>query len=84
MPNVPLTKGVATDLYAASGIAVGTKLNIQNLTCDVLNLSTTQSGLSNDYRVLMLMNEASNLASDPGAWAVSLSNTGSINVRGDA
>ena len=83
MPNVTLAKGVATDLYAASGIAVGTKLNIQNLTCDCLRLATSQAALLTDCRVAKVLDTATNLASDPGAWAVSTINDGVINVRSD-
>ena len=83
MPNVSLTKGVAADLYAASGIATGTKLNIQNLTCDCLCLAVSQAALTTDYRLAKVLDTASNLATDPGAWAVSTINDGVINVRGD-
>ena len=83
MPNVSLVKGVATDLYAASGIAAGTKLNIQNLTCDCLRLATSQAELITDCRVTKVLDTATNLASDPGAWAISTVNSGEINVRED-
>jgi len=83
MPNVTLVKGVATNLYAASGIAAGTKLNIQNLTCDCLRLATSQAALLTDCRVARVLDVATNLASDPGAWAVSTINDGEINVRED-
>jgi len=83
MPNVTLVKGVATNLYAASGIADGTKLNIQNLTCDCLRLATSQAALLTDCRVARVLDVATNLASDPGAWAVSTINDGEINVRED-
>ena len=83
MPNVSLVKGVATDLYTASGIAVGTKLNIQNLTCDCIRLATSQAALITDCRVAKVLDTATNLASDPGAWAVSTINDGVINVRED-
>jgi len=83
MPNVTLVKGVATNLYAASGIAAGTKLNIQNLTCDCLRLATSQAALLTDCRVVRVLDVATNLASDPGAWAVSTINDGEINVRED-
>ena len=83
MPNVPLTKGVATNLYTASGIAVGTKLNIQNLTCDFLRLAVSEAALLTDCRTAKVLDTASNLASDPGAWAVSTINDGEINVRED-
>ena len=83
MPNITLAKGVATDLYAASGIAAGTKLNIQNLTCDCMRLAVSQATLTTDYRLAKVLDVATNLASDPGAWAVSTINNGVINVRGD-
>ena len=83
MPNVSLVKGVATDLHAASGIAAGTKLNIQNLTCDCLRLATSQAELITDCRVTKVLDTATNLASDPGAWAISTVNSGEINVRED-
>ena len=83
MPNVTLVKGVATDLYTASGIAVGKKLNIQNLTCDCLRLATSQAALLTDCRVAKVLDTATNLTSDLGAWALSTVNTGEINVRED-
>ena len=83
MPNVPLTKGVATNLYTASGIAAGTKLNIQNLTCDCLRLATSEAALTTDCRVAKVLDTATNIASDPGAWAISTVNSGEINVRED-
>lgn len=83
MSNVPLTKGVSTNLYTASGIAVGTKLNIQNLTCDCLRLATSQAALLTDCRLVKVLDVATNLASDPGAWAVSTINDGVVNVRAD-
>ena len=83
MPNVTLIKGVSTDLYAASGIAAGTKLNIQNHSCDCLRLATSQAALITDCRVTKVLDVATNLASDPGAWAVSTINDGVINVRED-
>ena len=83
MPNVPLTKGVPVDLYAASGIAAGTKLNIQNLTCDCLCLAVSQAALTTDYRLAKVLDTASNLSTDPGAWVISTINNGVINVRED-
>lgn len=83
MPNVTLAKGVTTNLYTASGIAVGTKLNIQNLTCDCLRLATSEAALVTDCRVAKVLDTATNLASDPGAWAISTVNSGEINVRED-
>ena len=83
MPNVPLAKGVATDLYAANGIAASTKLNIQNHSCDCLRLATSQAALLTDCRLVKVLDVATNLASDPGAWAVSTINDGVINVRAD-
>lgn len=83
MPNVTLTKGVATDLYTASGIAVGKKLNIQNHSCDCLRLATSQAALLTDCRLVKVLDVATNLASDPGAWAISTVNNGVINVCED-
>ena len=83
MPNVTLTKGVATDLYTASGIAVGKKLNIQNHSCDCLRLATSKAALLTDCRLVKVLDVATNLASDPGAWAISTVNNGVINVCED-
>ena len=83
MPNVTLTKGVATDLYTASGIAAGKKLNIQNHSCDCLRLATSQAALLTDCRLVKVLDVATNLASDPGAWAISTVNNGVINVCED-
>lgn len=83
MPNVPLTKNTPVDLYAASGIAAGTKLNIQNHSCDCLRLAVSQATLATDCRIVKVLDVATNLASDLGAWAVSTVNDGVINVRAD-
>lgn len=77
--NVLLPARTPVDLYSATGIPVGTKLRVSNLTTSDVRLSTSQIGLSNDHIVMRPYEQACNNANDIGAWA-SCTNEGGVNV----
>lgn len=81
LPNVLLPAFTWVNLYAATGIAVGTKIIVQNLTpADVRLCSKATSPLVTDgHNVISYTRNAVNQASDPGAWAM-CSVDGAVNV----
>lgn len=81
MPNVTLPAKTPVDLYAATGITVGNKLRVTNLTTGDVRLSTSQVGLNTDHVPLNAYEQALNDTGDVGAWAVS-STGGGVNVKG--
>ena len=84
LPNIKLTKNVPSDLYAETGIAVGTRIIAQNIgACDVsLSSQAGAPSLSQDAIHIIQRGEwAINDSSDAGAWAYCNSSSGLINVR---
>lgn len=79
MSNVTLTANVPVDLYAATGITVGTQLRVSNISTSDVRLSTSELGLDNDHIVMNMYEQAVNKSGDSGAWAVSKSD-GAINI----
>lgn len=71
--NIVLLKGVPTDLYAASGVAVGTQIRIQNQSEQLLTIAETQAGLARDATGNCLSvnrcQVATTKAGSTGAWA---------------
>lgn len=71
--NIVLLKGVPTDLYAASGVAVGTQIRIQNQSEQLLTIAETQAGLARDASGNCLSvyhyHVATTKAGSIGAWA---------------
>ena len=80
MPNVTLPPRTPVNLYAVTGITVGTVLTISNLGVGDVRLSTSETGLQDDYVPLNAYEQAVNAATDPGAWAYSVGGAG-VNVR---
>ena len=80
MANVTLPRGVAVDLYAATGITPGVQLRVGNLSTSDVRLSTSEAGLVNDHRVMGPYQAAENDLGDLQAWALSVTG-GGINVR---
>ena len=84
LPNTPITAGVWVDVYALTGIAVGTKLIVENVgMCDVyLAVQATQPGPEhNDYNILKRTGpKVTNNAGDSGAWAFCGHSDGELNV----
>lgn len=80
MSNVTLSPKTAVNLYATTGISVGTVIIASNLGTGDIRLSTSEAGLQDDYVPLNAYEQAINKASDLGAWAYSVSGAG-INVK---
>lgn len=80
MSNVTLPPKTPVDLYAATGIAVGTVITASNLGTGDIRLSTSELGLQDDYIPLNAYEQAVNKATDPGAWAYSVGGAG-VNVK---
>ena len=83
LPNIELTDNEWVDLYAASGIVVGTKIVVQNLGVPAVYLSTsaTSPDDTDAFQILQFGIEAANEAGDSGAWAMCLNSNGLVNVR---
>ncbi len=78
--NVKLPGRTPVDLYAATGITVGTRLIAVNQTTGDVRLSTSEAGLQSDHIPLKPYATLTNDAGDTGAWAMTTI-VGSINVR---
>lgn len=86
LPNIDLPANEWVDLYAATGLAVGTALQVQNIgSSDVyLTVRATQPPVDHDaYNIAQRSNDVwlRNTTGDSGAWAMSPSRRGKINVR---
>lgn len=83
--NLVLVKGVATNLYAATGIAVGTQIRVQNQSEQLLTLADSSAGLTRDATgdclTVRPFESATNVASATGAWAKAETGNCLINVR---
>lgn len=83
--NIPLTQNEWVDLYAASGIAVGTQLLVENTgVCDVyLAVEATEPAKdSNSYNILKRNGDPlRNQPGDSGAWAFCQNTNGEVNVN---
>jgi len=81
--NVVLPKGQWVDLYAATGISLGTQLAVLNITPnDVRLASTTSEPTSSDDHVPLLFRSfaATNASDSLGAWAL-CSGGGAIDIE---
>lgn len=84
LQNVPLTANTWVDLYAATGIVVGTAIIIQNLggTTIRLNTKATSPLVTDGYNELTASdNVFGNASGDSGAWAYSPSIKSLVNVQ---
>lgn len=83
LPDVPILSGVALDLYAATGIVVGVKIEVQNIGCSDINLySQLASPSVGDGHELISRGEyMENDEGDSGAWAISQHQDGLLNVK---
>ena len=83
--NLALQKGVATNLYAATGIAVGTQIRVQNQSEQLLTLADSSAGLARDATgdclTVRPFESATNAASATGAWAKAETGNCLVNVR---
>lgn len=84
LTNTALPAGTWVDLYADTGIAVGTKINVQNLGSSTvwLTVNATAPADGTTRNELSPGNDKfSNDASDSGAWAYSPVVDGLVNVE---
>lgn len=84
LPNIALPKGEWINLYASSGIVVGTKISIESLSFEPIQLVTQAAqpvGNPDGFQRLNPKNSKSNQAGDSGAWARSIASNGLVNVR---
>lgn len=83
--NLVLVKGVATNLYTATGIAVGTQIRVQNQSEQLLTLADSSAGLARDATgdclTVRPFESATNAASATGAWAKAETGNCLVNVR---
>ena len=83
--NLVLVNGVATNLYAATGIAVGTQIRVQNQSEQLLTLADSSAGLARDATgdclTVRPFESATNAASATGAWAKAETGNCLVNVR---
>jgi hypothetical protein len=82
LPNIALPAGVWVDLYGGAGIAVGTKIYVENLTEFDVRLCSkgVQPTAVDGFALLVRGQTMSNQGGDAGAWA--MSPVGSlVNVR---
>lgn len=78
---ITLSPGVAVNLYAATSVAVGTQLHLQNITGTRIRLSTSEAELANNYNVVDNTIPWINKSTDPGAWVICVLGYCDINVR---
>lgn len=81
-PNIALGQATWIDLYAASGIAVGTQIIVTNVGRSECRLYAAASApaQANQGIPLPVYTEATNEAGDTGAWIYSVQG-GRVNVR---
>ncbi len=83
--NVQLPAGVWVDLYDATGIAVGTQINAKNegtSSVMLVAIATEPQDLSPDgFRTYNPGDEAINDSGDSGAWALSKTRDGLLNIK---
>ena len=81
LPNTPLPANTWVDLYAATGITVGTKLLLQNLGNSSIRLASSATTPSGDgFKRVYSGSSAYNATGDSGAWAYSPVVDGVANV----
>lgn len=82
LPNTPLPADVWVDIYAATGITVGTQILVQNIgVCDVYLASQAAQPTDETRRQVLLRAQfALNDFNDAGAWAICTAG-GALNVR---
>lgn len=82
--NIETTPDEWTDIYAATGIAVGTLIEVQNIGTSDVYLCTRATQPPRDfdgYNIIERGQFLRNEVGDSGAWALSVSAKGKINVR---
>ncbi len=81
--NVLLPKNVWVDLYAASGIVVGTRIIVENLGATPVKLTTkaTEPTDADGFQYAQQRSQKVNDTGDSGAWAISVGIDGLVNVK---
>lgn len=74
MPDINLAPNTWTDIYAASGIAVGTQINVQSSAGGIVYVKTSDSEPTDKGGSTRLgtLFQAQNKAGSTGEWAYSL------------
>ena len=82
LPNVPLPRGVWVDLYAATGIAVGDQIDVQNLGDQEVLLVTkaTEPTDADGYFRIGVGEVARNDLGEAGLWARCITSDGVVQV----
>jgi len=83
MPNVTLPPETWVDLYAVSGVTVGTQIDVVNITPNdarVVESATQPTGSDDFIPVLFNGNIARNSTGSAGAWALCVGG-GAVDVR---
>ena len=82
LPNIELKSGDWIDLYAQSGIVVGTQITVKNIGTEVVWLVTkaTIPTFSDGRDELAVGEQLENSYDDSGAWAFSANTDGLINI----
>lgn len=78
---IQLAPGVPVNLYTATGVTVGTRLHLQNITGNRIRISTSETGLADNYNVVDNTTPWVNETTDTGAWAICALGYCDINVR---
>lgn len=85
LPHIPLPSGIWVDLYDATSITVGTRIEVENVgVCDVkLSSSAAQPAPDTEgYNLLRREGQRlSNTFGDLGAWALCPNQDGKVSVR---
>jgi hypothetical protein len=81
LPNILVPPNVWVNLYAQSGVVVGTRICVQNIGCHDVLLVTQElePTLYQNHRLLVRGQIATNEKGDSGAWAYSFAG-GLVNV----
>lgn len=78
--NVTLPPRTTVDLYAATGITVGTQLKVSVIGAGDVRLSDSEAGLTSNHVTVKTYTGATNESGDAGAWALSVSGS-ALNVK---
>ena len=84
LSNITLQENEWTDIYAATGISVGTKIAVENVGNTDIQLTTLATEPPKDYNAYVVCRRNGpnyeNDTGDSGAWAFCIT-TGKLNVR---
>ena len=84
LPNIELPGGQWVDLYAASGITVGTQIVVENLGSSPVDLITQATQPPSEPSGFQRLHQRTQKTSDDGeagAWARSPIKSGLVNVK---